>query len=454
MTLSWLSLGAGALALILVCASAPTIWRTWARFSVSERLTASYVFIVGALLSVPSFYTGLVGSRVLVLDSYGRLESAASSGNQAPPWLEFWARVLLVFVGGVYVALSLHVGSVSRQRLNPRALVALAVGVTSLGATALASEEVFSLQNIAFLSVLICACFLVPSWTSIFGVGVFVVFVVSLSGLATALRPDQTFVGCERKCSVFGAVYYGLYLNENALGLVVAIGVGVCWFLFIGWQQLAVIVCLLTSVIATGSRTSIIASLVTAAICMFLSRVDGGLRPKVDRIPGVRLMLILLAALWPFSILFSGAADDLTGRPQLWASAMDYFVASPFFGWGASRWVTNGALGLFDSAANYSAHNQFYDTAFVAGVVGLVGLGYLIVTALWQNGLASRLSAVVLLVPVTVIGFTERAFGVGSLDWLAFSYAALILVCGSSQRVLSTGRSVTRRTSERVVSGG
>lgn len=452
MSLSFQQFGilAGVLAIVIVASTAAS-WRDLlGTASREDKVTASFVFVVGLLVSLPTFLTGILDQRALRLDDYGRLISISAL---SPAALERYTQVLLLLISISLIARNLHRDGVGLV-LEPRALIAFGAGLSAVFASAIAGERVVSLSNALFLAVLACCCTLKPTVAALRGAALYTVFVAALSGAVALFYPDQTIVTCERKCSAFGMVYYGLFLNENAAGLVFALGVGLCFYAFSGWPRVGIIGCLLISVLATGSRTSIAAALITiATFALFQAaakRADVVRSPTsffLSKQPVLRGLVSLAMLSWPAVVLSASYFDALTGRPALWKVATQYFLASPLYGWGASRWVTNSHQGLVDTSARYSAHNQALDILFVGGAVGLIAFAYIAASAMWSKDVEVASSSLALMVPTALIGFTERAMAIGSLDWLSFTYIALILVCGSGRRPVANVSDTAGRSS-------
>jgi O-antigen ligase len=75
-------------------------------------------------------------------------------------------------------------------------------------------------------------------------------------------------------------------------------------------------------------------------------------------------------------IAFTQAGSDistLTGRTQIWAAAMEAWRASPVFGYGPTAWGPEHRMQIGLPFA-FSAHNQFLQTASMAGSLGALAL--------------------------------------------------------------------------------
>jgi O-antigen ligase len=126
------------------------------------------------------------------------------------------------------------------------------------------------------------------------------------------------------------------------------------------------------TVIATGSRTALLAVVGAAALV--------GLRHRRLLLPGLAAMLmlgLLLFAVVPISD-FSRSGDSseiltLTGRTQLWSFVLDKIMQHPILGHGLNSFeaaVVDDWFGNPD--AGVATHNNFLEVLFSCGVVGFL----------------------------------------------------------------------------------
>lgn len=433
------SMGIGTLLAVLAVLASFSAYRhrreIWAR--VDSPLTAAFIFMVPFVYTMPIFFSAFANSRSIEVNEYG----LSSSASQYPATeLQPYAEVTLTGFCALIV-LSRFVRQTGPVQVGKRGVLALILGAVTLVGALYASEPILSLANVCFISVLVATCFLSGGVSAVVGGAGYTVYVAVCSGVISLVNPEQVLVQCERKCSAFGSVYYGLFLNENALGLVLAIGIALVWFSTKKSTRYILSTLLVLSLLATGSRTAIFAGLISILLlALFVRDVEEGVR-------GARFLRIVVTAcalLWPVSLLVTSIASQLTGRPVLWDIALRYFAANPIFGWGAARWPTISHSGGFDAAARYSAHNQFYDVAFVGGIIAVAIFYILFMGPMWSTDRQTSVASTVMLLPVALMGFTERPMAIGSLDWLSFTYLILLLI--SPQMVGEKDRARPRRS--------
>ncbi|WP_394754506.1 O-antigen ligase family protein [Crenothrix sp.] len=88
----------------------------------------------------------------------------------------------------------------------------------------------------------------------------------------------------------------------------------------------------------------------------------------------------------PLSTFFMSRAGadlmTLTGRDEIWAIAVREWRYNPLFGYGLSIWneAHRSKIGMPNAV---TAHNQFYQTLSSAGIVGVVGLCFYVLTLFW-----------------------------------------------------------------------
>lgn len=278
-----------------------------------------------------------------------------------------------------------------------------------------------TLTRLAALSVVIVCIFIRRSSAALmgaaFGIGAFAVS----SLLAAPINPEHVLGACDqRKCGTFGVLFTGIADNNNAFGILAAIGIPIVWFGLHRYRRLFAVLLLLLA-LASGSRTAQIAAVVTlVALMIFDSQRLGRFgRGVVISSAAASAGAMILAP----SLNLSNEA--LTGRPELWQIASGYIDASPVIGNGPELWRSLVYTGVIPRAAGYSTHNQALEVLFVAGWAGVV-LAIIFVIALVRQNREKGAALAAIMLPLFICGITERPWTLGGVDWMFWS---LIVVC-------------------------
>lgn len=133
------------------------------------------------------------------------------------------------------------------------------------------------------------------------------------------------------------------------------------------------------------SKTVWLAGMVAVAILFWYRRgrtASGGMDPRLVLalialllVGTISLAFIDLERIW-HKITFTQAGADiatLTGRAQIWATAIDTWKANPIFGYGPSAWGLEHRINIALPFA-FSAHNQLLQSLSMAGTIGGVTL--------------------------------------------------------------------------------
>lgn len=190
---------------------------------------------------------------------------------------------------------------------------------------------------------------------------------------------------------------------------------------------------------------------------------NGGMDPRI--ILGIVAILLIgtiglafadLERIW-HKITFTQAGTDittLTGRAQIWATAINMWQESPIFGYGPSAWGAEHRIAIGMPFA-FSAHNQLLHSLSVAGALGCITLvGYLIVlgsgalrAASITRGISLALFAIILF-----RCFTETPLSFGTIlngDFLAHLLLFLMALRSQPNVQIATiiqQKAISRRT--------
>ena len=177
------------------------------------------------------------------------------------------------------------------------------------------------------------------------------------------------------------ARFSGGNLNPNDLGLTLALGIPFAWYTFLhrtGWRRLlaaSYIPASMFSILLTGSRGSLVPSLVALAIVPLTVSFRSARKLALGS-----TALIITAALAIFAVpedtwkrlstLQQEATEgNISGRLDIWRAGLQVFQERPFFGVGAGafEWSVQSLV-----PPPHHSHNLFVGVVVEQGVVGLL----------------------------------------------------------------------------------
>lgn len=288
-------------------------------------------------------------------------------------------------------------------------------------AAALAAASSPPGAQLALLALAVAATVLKGGQSAAFGAGAAVALLGALSFIAGAVFPEQAFIPCDdRKCGIAGSLYSGIADNHNSFGLLMALGVPFVYLGLRSWgRTLAALTVLL--VLMSGDRTAQAAAIVSYLALAIFSKKDGSFRiMRVAQVAAGAGVLLIVAL--PFAQLADSA---LTGRPYYWRLAIARFANEPIIGHGTDSWRNLVRTGVIPLQAGYSTHNQFVEALFVTGLVGAVLICALVVSIAKQSPDRTKLALAAL--PIVICSITERAWSLDRIDWMSWSFLALVL---------------------------
>lgn len=301
-------------------------------------------------------------------------------------------------------------------------LAALLSNLTALTNGTFAFSPRWVLMMVVFLAV----AMLTPSFDAVRGGALGLCLVVIANYVLPLFNPAAAAKACSPgKCGLFGNLYNGATYNENALGLVCALGLPV---LFFGLRHTRGLIVSLTvlMLLASGSRTS----MVTGAVAVLFLAISLAW-PSWWRISYRHATVALLLTIGAVSALvpFLGLSDGtFTGRAGLWRIGLQELsrdAGRVAFGLGPESWSRLYDVGVIDTASSYSIHNQFLSTLFISGVFGVFLLILALGAACVRNATSLRPFACMLL-PALVTTITERPWSLERPDWLIWSLTILL----------------------------
>jgi O-antigen ligase len=324
------------------------------------------------------------------------------------------------------------VGTLIVGRLLERRVLVHAAGGAALGLWTIAQLGSLyhggagpTMSSLVLLACLVAATVLPRGRGACLGAGTVGIAVAIAGGLLSVFRYDVAFVvPCTGACSGLG--FTGVLPNENLLGVALTAAMPFAYLGFRGRARVWFIVYLAGMAVATGSRTAVLASVVTLLALLVL-------RPDVDRSrpePGRQLAAwTLLGAAVAASIgvlQLSGDSSALTGRPQLWAVASGYIHRSPWLGYGPRAWQDLYFSSQIPEATQRSTHNLWMDVLFIGGAAGAAFFVVVIVAAIASAGTA-RTAVLLALATIFMVGATEGVWAIATFDFASFTLVALLL---------------------------
>jgi O-antigen ligase len=377
---------------------------------------------MGWLFSLPIALVAIFGGFARRPDAFRQLTVVL------PGWYETALQATTVLLAALAAVLLLNRLTSERVPVHTAGLLAIVLWAVAQLASGLSGEALLSLRGGALLVCLLAATVLPRGRGACLGAGIFGVTLAIASGLLAVFRYDVAFVvDCQNQCSVLGSALVGVLPNENLLGIALAAAIPFAYLGFRGRARTWFPLYLAAMAVATGSRTAALAAVITVVALLVV-------RPRLDAergTPARAAIAGLLLAGAVFSSVYVTQRDwdpsALTGRPALWQVASDYVGDSPVLGYGPEKWA-----GLYGSSeiprdAARSAHNQWMDVLFAAGWVGAALLVSVLLAVLWTSGYA-RPGALIALAAIVMIGTTEGAWSIGAIDFMSFSFVALILM--------------------------
>lgn len=387
-------------------------------------LDASTALVLGMgwLVSLPVAVVVSLGALVRGPDAFGELVTTL------PGWYEGALDAAMVLLGALATGLLLNRMTSDRVTVHTAGLFAILLWAVAHLASGLSGGHLLSFRGSVLLVCLLAATVLPRGRGACVGAAIFGVTLAIASGILPVFRYDVAFVvPCLDQCGALGTSLAGVLPNENLLGLALAAAIPFAYVGFRGRARIGLTLYLAAMATATGSRTATLAAVVTAVVVLII-------RPRLDadRRTATRALitgLVLAGALFSSVYFVQHDWDDstLTGRPEIWRVASEYIQESPWVGYGPERWA-----GLYQSseiprAAQRSAHNQWIDVLFAAGGVGAALFVSMLAAALASSGHA-RPAVATATATIVMLGSTEGAWSIGTVDFLSFSLAALILM--------------------------
>jgi O-antigen ligase len=290
-----------------------------------------------------------------------------------------------------------------------------------------------------------------PSYRDALSLLMWVSFAVCGASLLLALvNPSDAFVGLARVSHILADERLaGIFEQPNGLGPLAAIGV-VLWWRREGWLSvLGVSVCAL-ALLASDSKAAWLGC-AAAFIVLVLGRQYRA-RPFSPRVLIIGGTLLALATLLIVTFAVEGdqphSRESLSGRVEIWQFVADRWNESPMLGHGPGAWSSLISDGQVPSWWG-QAHNQFFQTLYTTGLIGVC----LLILLLWfwtdanlrfvREGyvLPLTLEAVVLIdgifeSPITLGGVNHNIWLLSILLFLSPASSQLVPVAPSTDHAM------------------
>ena len=381
--------------------------------------SAALVLGMGWVVTLPIALVGISGGLTRRPDVLGALVPIL------PGWYHSADRAAKTLLVALAVILLLERLKSERVQVHAAGLFAICVWMIAQLASGLHGGRLLSLSSGLLLVCLIAATVLPRGRGACLGAGIVGVTLAIASGVLAVFRQNVAFViPCQGACSGLG--FTGILPNENLLGIALAASIPFAYLGFRGRARYWFTLYLAGMAATTGSRTAVVAAVVTViALLIVRPRVDAD-RRTLGRAAIAWLVLAGAVVGSVYVVRHPWNPSALTDRPLLWGVASHYIHQYPWFGYGPDKWASLYASSEIPLTGQRSAHNQWMDVLFVAGWVGAAFLVSMAIAMLWSSRYA-RPGVVLTLAAILMIGTTEGAWSVGAFDSLSFTLVALIL---------------------------
>lgn len=424
----------GAITVIFVGASLFALWLLVlalrrARTAGDLDSSAALTFGTGFLFSLPAALVAISGELRRRPDAFGDLVAIN------PGWYHRAGDLSLFLLAALAAFLLLRGATAERVPVHTAGVLAVLLWTVAHLSSGLEGGRLLSARGGVLLACLLAATVLPRGRSACLGAGIFGVTLAIASGVLALFRYDVAFVvPCQGACGGLG--FAGVLPNENLLGIALVASIPFAYLGFRGRPRFWLSLYLAGGAIATGSRTAGLGAILTLiALLIVRPRLDVDRRaPGLTAVAWVVLTGVVVSSVYVVRHHWDPSA--LTTRPALWGVAWHYIHRSPWFGYGPDKWASLYGSSEIPLAAQRTTHNQWTDVLFVAGGVGAVLFVGMALAAVWSAGRA-RAGVLLALAAILMIGTTEGAWSIGTLDLLSFSLVALILTGPTRDELLT-----------------
>ncbi len=431
--------GAAVLALVLLV---PVVRRALAERDLDT--ATALAFGTAAFFSLSSVFVAVTGQLQRRPDAFGDLTTID------PGWFHRVDQISIALLVCLIALVLYRQGTAGTLRVHAAGVIAIALWTMAHLSAGLQGGRLVTARGAVLFLCLAAATVLPRGRGAAFGVGVFGVVLAAAGGLLSLFRYDVAFVvPCQGACTPPG--FTGVLPNENLLGIALTASIPFAYLGFRGRARFWLCLYLAAMAAATGSRTAGAGAIISlAALLIVRPRLDAD-RPAPGRTAVAWAVLAGAVGGSIYVVRHHWSPTALTTRPELWGVAWHYIHRSPWFGYGPEKWATlYSQFSEIPVAAQRTSHNQWTDILFVSGGVGAALFIAMAAAAILTAGRA-RSGVILSLATILMIGTTEGAWTIGTLDLLSFSLVAFILTgearagpLGAAERVPRPARELTR----------
>lgn len=326
--------------------------------------------------------------------------------------------------------------------LSPATLLAMALIVTMMTSNFARGDQAFTNATLILLIVLAAVVVAPRGREAALGFATFGVSVGIASALASVISYETTVGLCERKCGALDLLYFGVFNNENQLGVILVSTLPSVWLVFAGRHRVILSLYIVGLVAVTGNRTSTAVAIAILALCMatrptFLGSGASGRRPFV--LGFAALGFLALSAWLPFS---TESNEAFTGRGRLWFRAIAAWEEHPLAGIGFNGWhrIVDGTN--LDFLGSYSPHNVWLDVGLGAGLFGIC-LFLVLLWLIWHyRAPGGGYILGILLSTVFAMGSLEQPLNFRGISSFSFVLPMLLLLVPQRLSLASADSSV------------
>ena len=251
------------------------------------------------------------------------------------------------------------------------------------------------------------------------------VAICAASFVLAAIKPSVAFTDPTRLASfLFAHRLAGVLEHANGLGLFAGIGVILSWRAGGRLRLVGLPICLL-ALVASDSRSAWFGTAAAAAVLAAganPSRHAPSRRVPIRLFVGAGLVLLAGFAVRTYAVGLN-ERQNLNGRTEIWHFVLTHWKTSPIVGHGPGIWTNLISDGVLSPNVG-QAHDQFFETLFTTGLVGVALL--IAILFVWtqksieaaKQGYWLPLALQMLVVSYAVLESPLAPWGIGPTLWV------------------------------------
>lgn len=366
--------------------------------------------VIAGLPGRTSYPLGLTAVAFLVLACAAARPDDVVGGSHKWQRLGWWTYgVLLIWC--FVVDVTVGIGMVGDRWMTYGAALIIWVGTGLLAGTASLRPDAFAYTSATLLALMTVPTVVVNSfWTS------------------CSTQFD--------KCSPAGALFRSFATSENYIAIVAAFTLVSALTALRGAVRILAMLNAAIVIVATGSRTGMIAVLVSAAVALALAMYRRHLR-RLARLPAAMCFAAAAATVLVAAyLLFTADRETLSKRGAIWLAVRSHIEGHLIEGVGVSKWALLEDLG---ESPQHFFHSGYALALFSGGLVAMTIFGAWLCCLLRSARGVEGVNVMVPLVALfSVYSLTEviwNPLAVDGLTWLAVSLSCL---CGDRGPVVGS----------------